>query len=108
MAEWICPDCGRGPDEKGVCPCGRYGTDVNVMRADALAARVVTLTARVTALETAGEDLKRDSSAAIEAIGHAIHDPTTWPGIDWSGADVAAKQYEKAVATWDEAMKGAE
>ena len=64
--------------------------------------------ARVTALETAGEGLKRDSSAAIEAISHAIHDPTTWPGIDWSGADVAAKQYEKAVATWDEAMKGAE
>ena len=66
------------------------------------------LRARVKALETAGEGLKRDSSAAIEAISHAIHDPTTWPGIDWSGADVAAKQYEKAVAAWDEAMKGAE
>ena len=64
--------------------------------------------ARVKVLETAGEDLKRDSSAAIEAISHAIHDPTTWPGIDWSGADVAAKQYEKAVAAWDAAKKGTE
>ena len=98
MAEWICPDCGRGPDEKGVCPCGRYGTDVNVMRADALAARVVTLTARVTALETAGEA----KFAVYEKLltAHRLSSSSL--------ADRALTAMEKADAAWDAAKKGGE
>ena len=32
---WTCPECGTGPDAKGTCQCGCYGTDENVMRAEA-------------------------------------------------------------------------